>query len=104
MHELLTRLTTLESDLKDYLKRNGITELKIQRGVLVNVEKVSLGILVNEEIIRDNFDLSQEESRVLAAFRSTLVHELFAGRGELDIDECNSAMAAERKIRAILDD
>lgn len=106
MHELLTRLTTLESDLQDFLIGRGITKLNVRGNSRPSkVEKLSLGILINEEdgVVKDEFDLSEEEADRLIAFRSTLVHKLYAGKGELDIYECNSAMAAERKIQAKLD-
>jgi len=107
MHELLTRLVVLENDIKDYLE----SKLRIKELTFAStnrsprVRTLSLASLLKnkENIGEEKFDLSKNETLQLGKLRKYLVHELYAGKGELDIRSCNSAMAAERKIRAKLD-
>ena len=106
MHELLTRLVVLENDIKDYLLDHGIKELKIGRGgIRRNVKTLSLASLIDnrEQVGEMHFGLLKMEIKRLGDFRSGLVHELYAKKRGLDINMCNSAMAAERKIRTKLD-
>ena len=106
MHELLTRLVVLENDIKDYLLDHEMKELKIgKRGIRRNVKTLSLAPLIDnrEQVGEMHFGLLKMEIKRLGDFRSDLVHELYAKKRGLDINTCNSAMAAERKIRAKLD-
>lgn len=106
---LLRRMASLENDLKEWLRGQGVAKVGTLRYTgEVALERASMGEILSHEAFSDlrmpqKYRNSSESIGQLISFRNVLVHEVVAGTASIDLRHLGDALVAERALRKHID-
>ena len=94
---MMRKFAILEKDIKSYLISSGLKSSEL-RGEEKEVSRMSLGQLLSVPL-KANIKLSRDLKQAIIDSRTTLVHEIYADSGNIDIASWHLSFQAEESLR-----
>ena len=95
---MMRKFAILEKDIKSYLISSGLKSSELRGGEGKEVSRMSLGQLLSDSL-KANIKLSRDLKQAIIDSRTTLVHEIYADSGNIDIASWHLSFQAEESLR-----